>query len=142
MQRIAKFMKITVTTTIKADLNTVWDCWNNPEDIKQWNAASEDWHTTQSMVDLREGGQFKSRMEAKDGSMGFDFTGTYTKVDKPNRIEYVMDDDREVSIDFKQTEQAITVTETFDAEEQHDPEFQKQGWQSILDKFAKYVESK
>jgi len=135
-------MKITVTTTIKADLNTVWDCWNNPEDIKQWNAASEDWHTTQSMVDLREGGQFKSRMEAKDGSMGFDFTGTYTKVDKPNRIEYVMDDDREVSIDFKQTEQAITVTETFDAEEQHDPEFQKQGWQSILDKFAKYVESK
>ncbi|MHC9511786.1 SRPBCC family protein [Kangiella sp. M94] len=135
-------MKITVTTTIKADLNTVWDCWNNPEDIKQWNAASEDWHTTQSMVDLREGGQFKSRMEAKDGSMGFDFTGTYTKVDKPNHIEYVMDDDREVAIDFKQTEQGITVTETFDAEEQHDPEFQKQGWQSILDNFAKHVEGR
>lgn len=135
-------MKITITTTINADLNTVWDCWNNPEDIKQWNAASEDWHTTQSMVDLREGGQFKSRMEAKDGSMGFDFTGTYTKVDKPNRIEYVMDDDREVSIDFKQTEQGITVTETFDAEEQHDAEYQKQGWQSILDNFARYVESK
>lgn len=135
-------MKIAVTVTIKADLNTVWDLWNNPEDIKQWNAASEDWHTTQSMVDLREGGQFKSRMEAKDGSMGFDFTGTYTIVDKPNRIEYVMDDDREVSIDFKQTEQGIMVTETFDAEEQHDPEFQKQGWQSILDNFAKHVEGK
>lgn len=135
-------MKITIATTINADLNTVWDCWNNPEDIKQWNAASEDWHTTQSMVDLREGGQFKSRMEAKDGSMGFDFTGTYTKVDKPNRIEYVMDDDREVSIDFKQADQGVTVTEVFDAEDQHDPEFQKQGWQSILDNFAKYVESK
>lgn len=135
-------MKITVTTTVKADLNTAWDCWNNPEDIKQWNTASEDWHTTQSMVDLREGGQFKSRMEAKDGSMGFDFTGTYTKVDKPHRIEYVMDDDREVSIDFKQTDHCIMVTETFDAEEQHDPEFQKQGWQSILDNFAKHVESK
>ncbi len=135
-------MKINITTTINADLNTVWDCWNNPEDIKQWNAASEDWHTTQSMVDLREGGKFKARMEAKDGSIGFDFTGTYTKVEKPNHIEYVMDDGREVSIDFKQTDQGITVTETFDAEEQHDPEFQKQGWQSILDNFAKHVESK
>ncbi len=135
-------MKITVTTTINADLDTVWDCWNNPEDIKQWNTASEDWHTTQSMVDLREGGKFSSRMEAKDSSMGFDFIGTYTKVDKPNRIEYVMDDDREVSIDFKQTEQGIIVTETFDAETQHDPEFQKQGWQSILDNFAKHVEGK
>ncbi|MCW9027900.1 MAG: SRPBCC family protein [Kangiella sp.] len=135
-------MKITVTTTIKADLNTVWDCWNNPEDIKQWNAASEDWHTTQSMVDLREGGKFTSRMEAKDGSMGFDFTGTYTKVDKLNRIEYVMDDDRAVSIDFKQTDQGITVTETFDADDEYEPDFQKQGWQSILDNFAKHVESK
>lgn len=135
-------MKITVTTTVNADLNTVWDCWNNPEDIKQWNAASEDWHTTQSMVDLRQGGQFKSRMEAKDGSMGFDFTGTYTKVNKPNRIEYVMDDDRQVTIDFEQTDQDVTVTEIFDAEEQHDPEYQKQGWQSILDNFARHVESK
>lgn len=135
-------MKITVTTTVNADLNTVWDCWNNPEDIKQWNTASEDWHTTQSMVALRQGGQFKSRMEAKDGSMGFDFTGTYTKIDKPNRIEYVMEDNREVSIEFQQTEQGITVTEIFDAEEKHDPEFQKQGWQSILDNFAKHVEGR
>lgn len=135
-------MKITVTTTINADLNTVWDCWNNPEDIKQWNTASEDWHTTQSMVDLREGGQFKSRMEAKDGSMGFDFAGSYTQVDKPKRIKYVMEDNREVSIEFQQTEQGVTVTETFDAEEQNDPEFQKQGWQSILDNFAKHVEGK
>lgn len=135
-------MKITVTTTINSDLDTVWNRWNNPEDIRQWNTASEDWHTTQSMVDLREGGKFKSRMEAKDGSMGFDFTGIYTKVDKPNHIEYVMDDERQVSIDFKQTESGIIVTETFDAEEQHDYEFQKQGWQSILDNFARHVENK
>ncbi|ACV27928.1 SRPBCC domain-containing protein [Kangiella koreensis] len=135
-------MKITISTTVNADLNTVWNCWNNPNDIKQWNTASEDWHTTQSMVDLREGGKFTSRMEAKDGSMGFDFAGTYTKVDKPNHIEYVMDDDRQVTIDFKQTESRITVTETFDAEEQHDSEFQKQGWQSILDNFARHVENK
>ncbi|HEY9030298.1 MAG TPA: SRPBCC domain-containing protein [Kangiella sp.] len=135
-------MKITVSTTINADLDTVWDCWNNPEDIKQWNTASEDWHTTQSMVDLREGEKFSSRMEAKDGSMGFDFAGTYTTVDKPNRIEYVMEDNREVSIDFQQTDQGVTVSETFDAEKQHDPKYQKQGWQSILDNFARYVESK
>lgn len=134
-------MKITVTTTINADLDTVWNRWNNPQDIKQWNAASEDWHTTQSMVDLREGGKFTSRMEAKDGSMGFDFAGTYTKVDKPNHIEYVMEDNRKVSIAFKETAQGITVTETFDAEEQYDPEYQKQGWQSILDNFARYVET-
>ena len=135
-------MKITVTTTINADLNTVWDCWNNPEDIKQWNAASEDWHTTQSMVDLREGGKFKARMEAKDGSMGFDFTGTYTTVNKPNHIEYVMDDNREVLVTFEKTDEGVTVTEIFDADNEYEPEYQKQGWQSILDNFARHVEGK
>lgn len=135
-------MKITVSTTINADINQVWDCWNNPEAIKEWNAASEDWHTTQSMVDLREGGKFSSRMEAKDGSMGFDFTGTYTKVDQPNYIEYVMDDDREVSVTFELTDEGVVVTETFDADDEYEPEFQKQGWQSILDNFAKHVEGK
>src|SRR5919109_3837720 len=93
-------MKITVETVVKADLNKVWDAWNNPADIKQWNAASDDWHTPQSRVDLREGGKFSSRMEAKDGSAGFDFEGTYTRVEPQRRIEDVMSDGRAVSVEF------------------------------------------
>ena len=93
-------MKITVETVVKAPLNTVWDTWNNPEDIKQWNTAQEDWHTPRSTVDLREGGKFSARMEAKDGSMGFDFEGTYTRVEPNKLIEYRMDDDRQVTIEF------------------------------------------
>src|SRR5690606_4877928 len=87
-------MKITVETHVKASLQTVWDAWNTPEDIKQWNAASDDWHTTQSRVDLREGGTFSARMEAKDGSMGFDFEGTYTRIVPQRLIEYRLGDDR------------------------------------------------
>lgn len=85
-------MDITIEAVVNAKLDQVWPCWNNPEDIKQWNAASEDWHTTGSMVDLREGGKFSSRMEAKDGSMGFDFEGTYTKVIDKELLQYEMSD--------------------------------------------------
>lgn len=134
-------MKITIETNVKADLDAVWTAWNNPEDIKKWNAASDDWHTPGSTVDLREGGKFTSRMEAKDGSAGFDFEGTYTRVEPQKLIEYKMSDDREVSIEFSETADGVLVKETFDAETENDPEMQRAGWQSILDNFAKYVEA-
>jgi uncharacterized protein YndB with AHSA1/START domain len=133
-------MKITVETLVKADLNKVWGAWNNPEDIKQWNAASDDWHTPQASVDLREGGKFSSRMEAKDGSAGFDFEGTYTRVLPRKLIEYRMGDGRGVTVEFKPHAGGVRVTETFDAETQNTPELQRQGWQAILDSFAQHVQ--
>lgn len=135
-------MKITIETRVKADLKTVWDAWNNPEDIKQWNAASDDWHTTRSAVDLREGGKFSARMEAKDGSVGFDFEGTYTRVVPRKVLEYKLGDDREVKVEFSEAADGVVVRETFDAESQHDPEFQRRGWQAILNNFARHVEAK
>ena len=135
-------MKITVEKVVKAKLNQVWEAWNNPSDIKQWNSAQADWHTTASSVDLREGGTFQSRMEAKDGSQGFDFGGTYTRVVPQKTIEYKMGDDREVQVEFIERADGVLVKETFDAESQNPPELQKQGWQAILDNFGKHVEAK
>lgn len=135
-------MKITIETVVKADPGAVWDAWNNPDDIKQWNAASDDWHTTSSEVDLREGGVFSSRMEAKDGSMGFDFAGTYTRVEPQRHLTYKLGDDREVTVDFTETPEGVHIRETFDAENEYPHDFQRQGWQSILDSFARYVEAK
>jgi uncharacterized protein YndB with AHSA1/START domain len=135
-------MEITVESIVKADRKSVWDAWNSPEDIKQWNSASDDWHTTRSAVDLREGGEFSARMEAKDGSMGFDFAGTYTKVVPQDLIEYIMGDGRKVRVEFADAPGGVRVRETFDAESQNDPEFQRQGWQAIMDNFARHVEGK
>jgi uncharacterized protein YndB with AHSA1/START domain len=133
-------MKITVETVVKADLRKVWAAWNNPEDIKQWNAASDDWHTPRATVDLREGGKFVARMEAKDGSEGFDFEGTYTRVVPRKLVEYRMTDGREVTVEFKPDAGGVRVRETFDAEDQNASELQRQGWQAILDSFALHVE--
>ena len=135
-------MKITVETVVKAEVKAVWDAWNNPADIKQWNAASDDWHTPQSRVDLREGGKFSSRMEAKDGSASFDFEGTYTRVVPQKLIEYAMTDGRKVQVEFSKRGNATHVKETFDAESENSPEMQRQGWQAILDNFARHVEAK
>jgi uncharacterized protein YndB with AHSA1/START domain len=134
-------MKIEVKVLVKADPQTVWDAWNNPQDIKQWNAASEDWHTTSSVVDLRVGGRFSSRMEAKDGSVGFDFAATYTKIEAPRLLAFRLDDGRKVTVQFQETADGILVKEEFDAETENDPEFQRKGWQAILDNFARHVES-
>src|SRR5688500_19146149 len=117
-------MKITVETVVKASLDAVWAAWNSPEDIKQWNAASDDWHTTQSSVDLREGGRFSARMEAKDGSFGFDFVGTYTRIVPRKLIEYRLGDDREVRVEFEETADGGRVRETFDAEAQNSADMQ------------------
>jgi uncharacterized protein YndB with AHSA1/START domain len=135
-------MKITVETVVKAGLNQVWDAWNNPADIKQWNSAQDDWHTTRSTVDLREGGKFTARMEAKDGSAGFDFEGTYTRVVPRKTIEYRMSDGREVKVEFVERAGSVVVKETFDTETENPPELQRQGWQAILDNFGRYVEAK
>lgn len=132
-------MKITVETRIAAPLARIWDAWNTPADIVQWNAASADWHTTASTVDLRPGGTFSARMEAKDGSFGFDFAGTYTRVEAQRLIEYALGDNRTVTVEFLPDSDAVRVRETFDAEPTHSIEQQQQGWQAILDNFARHV---
>lgn len=134
-------MKITVEILVKAELNRVWNAWNNPADIVQWNSAHPDWHTPHATVDLREGGRFLSRMEAKDGSVGFDFEGTYTRVVPEKTIAYRMSDGREVEVEFLERDGGVLVKETFDAETENPPELQRQGWQAILENFGRHVES-
>jgi uncharacterized protein YndB with AHSA1/START domain len=132
--------KITVETKISAPIEQVWRAWNTPDDVKQWNAASDDWHTTKSEVDLRVGGAFSSRMEAKDGSMGFDFAGTYTNVVEHKLIESTFGG-RILLVEFITGQDGVTVRETFDPESTHSVEQQRQGWQAILNNFKKHVES-
>lgn len=134
-------MQITVETLVQAPIAAVWSAYTTPDDIKQWNTASDDWHTTQSSVDLREGGAFSSRMEAKDGSLGFDFAGTYTKIVPHALIEYSFGD-RVGLVEFLNGTQGVTVRVSFDAESTHPVEQQRQGWQSILNNFAKHVEAR
>lgn len=132
-------MKITVETTVRAPIDAVWRAWTTPEDIVQWNAASADWHTTKAAVDLRVGGAFSSRMEAKDGSMGFDFAGTYTAVEPQRLIESAFGE-RSLRVEFVPGAEGVTVRETFDAEGTHSIEQQQQGWQAILENFRRHVE--
>ena len=134
-------MKITVETNVRAPRARVWQAYTTPEDIVQWNAASDDWHTTKSSVDLRVGGVFSSRMEAKDGSFGFDFAGTYTKVVPERLLEYSFGD-RAAKVEFTETPIGVNVRVTFDAEETHSIEQQQGGWQAILDNFARHVEGR
>jgi uncharacterized protein YndB with AHSA1/START domain len=132
---------ITVKTTINAPVQKVWQLWTDPAHIIHWNNASADWHTPRVENDLRVGGKFLSRMEARDGSMGFDFTGIYEKVEPHEKIAYVMEDGRKVEVIFSDNAGITEVTESFDAEEMNAIELQREGWQSILDNFRKYAES-
>ena len=134
-------MKITIETIVNAPVEDVWRAWTTPDDIKQWNTASEDWHTTRASVDLRAGGSFSSRMEAKDGSMGFDFAGTYTKVVANELIECSFGK-RALRVEFSAGAGGVTVRETFDAESTHSVEQQREGWQAILNNFARHVEGR
>lgn len=134
-------MKITVETIVQSDLAAVWRAWNTPEDIMKWNAASDDWHTTISRVDLRPGGRFYARMEAKNGTVGFDFEGVYSNVIDKQLIEYAMSDGRTVSVSFEEVADGVRVTEVFDADNEYSPEMQQEGWQSILESFKRYVEA-
>jgi uncharacterized protein YndB with AHSA1/START domain len=137
----AKEMKrVTVRTTVNAPVEKVWKFWTSPEHITQWNNASDDWHTPRAEVDLRAGGKFLSRMEAKDGSMGFDFYGIYDSVKKNELIEYTLGDNRKVKIVFTFVDNKTEVVETFETETTNPVELQRTGWQSILNNFKKYTE--
>lgn len=133
--------RITVKNTVKSSANKVWELWSNPEHIVKWNTPSEDWHTPRAENDLRVGGKFLSRMEAKDGSFGFDFSGTYNEVVPQKRIAYTMDDGRKVEVDFKEQKGETEIVSTFDPETQNPIEMQRDGWQAILDNFKKYAEN-
>ena len=134
-------MKITVHTTVNAPIEAVWRAYTTPADIVNWNAASSDWHTTKAEVDLRNGGAFSSRMEAKDGSMGFDCAGMYTNVIENRLIEYAFGD-RAAKVEFVPGPKGVAISVTFDAETIHSIEMQRDGWQAILDNFARYVEAR
>lgn len=133
--------RIVVSTFAAAPLPVVWQAYTTPEDIKVWNTASPDWHTTAASVDLRPGGVFSSRMEAKDGSFGFDFAGTYTRVEPQRLIEYAFGD-RVGLVEFAEGSAGVTITVTFDSETTHSEEQQRSGWQAILDSFARHVQAK
>lgn len=131
---------ITVEVSVNAPIEKVWKLWTSPEHIMQWNNASDDWHTPRAENDLRVGGQFLSRMEAKDGSFGFDFGGVYDDVKINELIAYTLGDGRKVKVTFTGNDNQTLVTEIFEAETTHSIEIQRGGWQSILDNFKKYSE--
>lgn len=132
--------RIRVETVVAAPIQQVWGAYVEPEHIVHWNAASDDWHSPRSTVDLRVGGRFSSRMEARDGSMGFDFEGTWTRVIPEESLQYRMDDDRVVDVTFGEVENGVRVVVDFDAEGENPVEMQRAGWQAILDNFRRYVE--
>lgn len=131
---------VTVKTTINKSPEVVWEHWTKPDHIKRWYFASDDWAVGDVTNDVRVGGRFKTNMHAKDQSAGFDFTGTYTKVDKPKAISFTIDDDRKVDITFERQGSSTVVSETFELEGTHSEEMQRGGWQAILDNFRKLVE--
>jgi len=131
---------IKIESTINAPVEKVWKYWTTPEHIMKWNNASPDWHTPRAENDLRTGGKFLSRMEAKDGSFGFDFGGVYDEVKQNELISYTIGDGRKVKVTFTPQGNSTKVTESFEAEETNSIEMQRGGWQSILDNFKKYTE--
>jgi uncharacterized protein YndB with AHSA1/START domain len=134
--------KITVKSEINAPIKKVWEYYTKPVYIKKWNNASSDWHTPKAKNDLKVGGKFFYRMEAKDNLAGFDFTGIYTAVKKNELIEYKMNDGRKVKVTFENKDKSTNVITEFDSEEENSIELQRKGWQAILDNFKKYCESK
>lgn len=133
--------KITVAATVNAPVEKVWEFWSKPEHIVKWCSASDDWHVPKAENDLRAGGAFSTRMEAKDGSFGFDFGGIYDVIATNQLIAYTMGDGRKVEIIFEANGQSTKVTETFEAEDTNPVEMQQGGWQAILDNFKKYTEA-
>ena len=132
--------KISVQGHTRLGIQLAWEAWTKPEHVVNWTFASPDWHSPQANSDLKEGGRFLTRMEAKDGSTGFDFEGTFLQVKEPFLLEYRMDDGREALITFESSPDGTLVSETFDPEDIHPPEMQKQGWQAIMDNFIRYTE--
>ena len=139
---MTQLTSIKVAAIVNAPVAEVWQAWNTPADIMQWNAADPSWHTTSSENHLRIGGKFKNRMEARDGSFGFDFEGTYDEVELYKRISYTMSDGRKATTLFTEQGNKTIIATTFDAETDNDPALQQQGWQAILNNFVTYMESK
>ena len=137
---IPRKTNIILETTVNAPIEKVWECWTVPEHIGQWNNASDDWHTPSASSDLRNGGHFSYRMEAKDGSFGFDFGGVYDEVKTNELISYTLGDGRKVKVIFTGTGDTTKVTEAFEAETENPVELQRGGWQAILNNFKNYVE--
>jgi uncharacterized protein YndB with AHSA1/START domain len=133
--------KITIQAAISADRSKVWDYWTKPEHITKWNFATEDWQCPRAENDLRPGGKYNARMEAKDGSFGFDFEAVYDEVIDQEKITYTMGDGRQATTNFEDLGGQTKVTTTFDAEGEHDAEMQRAGWQAILDNFKRYTEA-
>lgn len=140
-QEIGKTI-ITIKSEINLPVRKVWKLWTTPEDILKWNYASKDWHTPKAFNDLREGGSFNFRMEARDGSFGFDFYGIYDSIVPHKKICYTLGDGRKVEISFQTKNNKVEIIESFEAESTNPVEMQKSGWQSILNNFKKYAESK
>ena len=134
-------MTITIETTVNAPVQKAWEYWTKPEHIVKWNHASDDWHTTRAESDLVPGGKFSSRMEAKDGSMGFDFWGVFDVVDEYKKIESTMGDGRKLLVEFTEQGDKTHVLESFETEDVNTAEMQRQGWQAILDNYKKYTEN-
>ena len=132
---------VTVQNTINAPIEKVWNCWTSPEHITKWCQASDDWHAPYADNDLRTGGSFKTTMAAKDGSFSFDFAGIYSDVQPLKRLAYTMGDGRKVDVTFSEEGNSTLVTETFETENMHPVEVQRDGWQAILNNFKKYTES-
>ncbi len=132
---------ITVKTMVHTPIETVWTYWTEPKHIIKWNNASDDWHTLKAENDLRVGGKFFSRMEAKDGSFGFDFKGIYTEIIPSKKISYRIEDGRNVEVHFTQTQRGIHISETFEMENENSEYLQRKGWQAILDNFKRYIET-
>jgi len=132
-------MKITIESVVHAPIASVWRAYTKPEHITQWNQASDDWHCPRAENDLRVGGRYVARMEAKDGSFGFDLEGIYSEVTLQKSLAYVMGDGRHVRVTFEDQNGATKVRTLFDAETQNSPKMQRDGWQAILDNFARYA---
>lgn len=134
-------MKIVVEGKANAPLDRVWCAWTTPESITQWNAATDEWHTPRAAIDLREGGDFCYRMEARDGSMGFDYSGVFKRVEPQKAIEFDLADSRSVLVEFIPQDEGVLVRETFEPDLDHPREMQSAGWQAILDNFIRHVEA-
>jgi uncharacterized protein YndB with AHSA1/START domain len=133
--------RVTVQTTIHAPLEVVWTSWLEPRHIEKWNAASDDWHTPKALNDINEGGHFIYTMAARDGSVSFDFSGTFVDIIEHKKIVTRLDDDRSVWVSFEDREEGVLLTETFEIEDENSEELQRMGWQAILDNFKKYTET-
>ena len=133
--------KITVEATVAADLNKVWDYWTKPEHITNWNFATDEWECPSAENDLSVGGRYVARMQAKDGSFGFDFEGIYEEVIPQKKLSYTLGDGRKVTTEFENAGVFTSVTTTFDGDREHGTEMQRAGWQAILNNFKNYTES-